>query len=87
LELRDLPEREQCCGFGGTFAVKNADVSAAMLEAKEVCVLKTGAEVVTALDNSCLMQIYGGLHRAGSTVRTMHIAEILASTEKWEGSV
>jgi L-lactate dehydrogenase complex protein LldE len=81
LELRDLPEKEQCCGFGGTFAVKNADVSAAMLEAKEVCVIKTGAEVVTALDNSCLMQIYGGLHRAGSAAKTMHIAEILASTE------
>jgi L-lactate dehydrogenase complex protein LldE len=81
LELRDLPEKEQCCGFGGTFAVKNADVSAAMLEAKEACVINTGAEVATALDNSCLMQIYGGLHRAGSAVRTMHIAEILASTE------
>ena len=87
IDLVELTALEQCCGFGGTFAVKNADVSAAMLEAKEVCVLKTGAEVVTALDNSCLMQIYGGLHRAGSTVRTMHIAEILASTEKWEGSV
>jgi L-lactate dehydrogenase complex protein LldE len=81
LELIELPDREQCCGFGGTFAVKNADVSAAMLEAKEVCVIKTGAEFVTALDNSCLMQIYGGLHRAGSGVKTMHLAEILASTE------
>jgi len=81
LELRDLPQQEQCCGFGGTFAVKNADVSAAMLEAKEICVIETGAEVVTALDNSCLMQIYGGLHRAGSAARTMHIAEILAVTE------
>jgi len=81
LELRDLPEKEQCCGFGGTFAVKNADVSVAMLQAKEVCVIQTGAEVVTALDNSCLMQIYGGLHRAASPVKTMHIAEILASTE------
>jgi L-lactate dehydrogenase complex protein LldE len=81
LELLDLPDKEQCCGFGGTFAVKNADVSAAMLEAKEICVIETGAEVVTALDNSCLMQIYGGLHRAGSAVRTMHIAEILACTE------
>ena len=78
LELRELPDREQCCGFGGTFAVKNADVSAAMLGAKDACVIQTGAEVVTALDNSCLMQIYGGLHRAGSAVRTMHIAEILA---------
>jgi L-lactate dehydrogenase complex protein LldE len=79
LTLIDLPDKEQCCGFGGTFAVKNADVSAAMLAEKDGCVLATGAEVVTALDNSCLMQIYGGLHRAGSPVRTMHIAEILAS--------
>jgi L-lactate dehydrogenase complex protein LldE len=79
LELRELPNREQCCGFGGTFAVKNADVSVAMLAEKNGCVVETGAEVVTALDNSCLMQIYGGLHRAGSPVRTMHLAEILAS--------
>ena len=80
LDLVELPHQEQCCGFGGTFAVKNADVSAAMLAEKQTCVRKTNAEVVTALDNSCLMQIYGGLHRAGSPVRTMHLAEILAST-------
>jgi L-lactate dehydrogenase complex protein LldE len=79
LTLIDLPDKEQCCGFGGTFAVKNADVSAAMLAAKDACVRQTNAEVVTALDNSCLMQIYGGLHRAGSPVRAMHLAEILAS--------
>jgi L-lactate dehydrogenase complex protein LldE len=81
LTFIDLPNKEQCCGFGGTFAVKNADVSAAMLGEKETEVLKTGAEIVAALDNSCLMQICGGLHRHGSSVRTMHIAEILASTE------
>ena len=80
LTLIELPDQEQCCGFGGTFAVKNADVSAAMLSEKDGCVLQTGADVVTALDNSCLMQLYGGLHRSGSPVRTMHIAEILAST-------
>ena len=80
LELIELPDQEQCCGFGGTFAVKNADVSAAMLTAKDACVVKTGAEVVTALDNSCLMQIYGGLHRSGSPVKALHIAEILAAT-------
>lgn len=79
LTLIELPEQDQCCGFGGTFAVKNADVSAAMLVAKETSVEQTGAGVVTALDNSCLMQIYGGLHRSGSPVRTMHLAEILAS--------
>jgi L-lactate dehydrogenase complex protein LldE len=79
LDLRELPKKERCCGFGGTFAVKNADVSVAMLAEKNGCVVETGAEVVTALDNSCLMQIYGGLHRAGSPVRTMHLAEILAN--------
>jgi len=84
LTLIELPNQEQCCGFGGTFAVKNADVSAAMLTAKDACVIETGANVVTALDNSCLMQIYGGLHRSGSPVRTMHLAEILAST--WKAS-
>ena len=81
LSYVELPNKEQCCGFGGTFAVKNADVSVAMLAEKNGEVLKTGAEVVVALDNSCLMQIYGGLHRQGSAVRTMHIAEILAVTE------
>jgi len=81
LEFVELPNKEQCCGFGGTFAVKNADVSVAMLAEKNGEVLKTNAEVVAALDNSCLMQIYGGLHRQGSPVRTMHLAEILASTE------
>ena len=80
LTLIELPNQDQCCGFGGTFAVKNADVSAAMLAEKDACVVQTGADVVTALDNSCLMQIYGGLHRSGSAVRTMHLAEILAST-------
>jgi len=80
LSLLELPQKEQCCGFGGTFAVKNPDVSLAMLTEKDACVVQTGAEVVTALDNSCLMQIYGGLHRAGSQVRTMHLAEILAET-------
>jgi L-lactate dehydrogenase complex protein LldE len=79
LELLALPNADQCCGFGGTFAVKNADVSLAMLSEKNACVLQTHAEVVTALDNSCLMQIYGGLHRSGSPVRTLHLAEILAA--------
>jgi L-lactate dehydrogenase complex protein LldE len=80
LNLLELPNKEQCCGFGGTFAVKNPDVSVAMLTQKDACVVQTGAEIVTALDNSCLMQIYGGLHRSGSKVRTLHLAEILEST-------
>lgn len=80
IDFVELPQQEQCCGFGGTFAVKNADVSMAMLTAKEGCVVETGAGIVAALDNSCLMQIYGGLHRSGSSVRTMHLAEILVQT-------
>ena len=79
LELVELEGADQCCGFGGTFAVKNADVSSAMLDDKLAAVERTGAEVVAALDTSCLMHIGGGLHRRGSAVRTMHLAEILAS--------
>jgi L-lactate dehydrogenase complex protein LldE len=79
LELVELPEAAECCGFGGTFAVKNAETSTAMLADKCQAVLSTGAEVCTAVDNSCLMQIGGGLARSGSGVRTMHLAEILAS--------
>src|SRR6266508_2973744 len=79
LELVELPEAAECCGFGGTFAVKNADTSTAMLADKCRSVLATGAEVVTAVDGSCLMQISGGLSRQRTGVRTMHLAEILAS--------
>lgn len=81
LELVELPEAEQCCGFGGTFAVKNADTSAAMLTDKLRHLLDAGAEVVTAGDNSCLMHIGGGLSRARAGIRAVHLAEILASTE------
>ncbi len=81
LTLVDLPDCDQCCGFGGTFAVKNADVSVAMLSDKLRGVLSTGAEVCTAVDNSCLMHIGGALSRQRTGVRCLHIAEILASTE------
>ena len=81
LRLIEMPNAQQCCGFGGTFAVKNAEVSAAMLSEKTRDVLNTNAEVCTALDNSCLMQIYGGLHRQRAGVKTLHLAEILANTE------
>ena len=81
LEYVPLAGAEQCCGFGGTFAVKNADVSAAMLADKTACVTRSEASVCAALDNSCLMQIYGGLHREGSPLRTMHLAEILNARE------
>jgi L-lactate dehydrogenase complex protein LldE len=72
---------EQCCGFGGTFAVKNADVSGAMLADKVAAVLHTKAEACTACDNSCLMHIQGALHRQKTGVRTLHLAEILAGDE------
>ena len=80
LELIELPEAEQCCGFGGTFAIKNADTSIAMLDDKLRAVAETGAEVCTALDNSCLMHIGGGLSRRDEGVRAVHLAEILAAT-------
>lgn len=81
LDYVALPAVEECCGFGGTFAVKNADVSTAMLTDKIRAVLGTGAEVCAAGDNSCLMHIGGGLSRMRAGVRTVHIAEILAATE------
>ena len=81
IDLVELPEAEQCCGFGGTFAVKNADTSTAMLTDKLRRILDTKAEVCTAADNSCLMHIGGGLKRARAGVRVMHLAEILASQE------
>ncbi|MFI8081989.1 (Fe-S)-binding protein [Kitasatospora sp. NPDC086009] len=81
LDLVDLPAADSCCGFGGTFAVKNADTSAAMLADKGDAVLDSGAEVLCAADNSCLMHIGGGLSRRRAAVRTMHLAEILAATE------
>ncbi|MGY1737557.1 (Fe-S)-binding protein [Geodermatophilus sp. SYSU D00684] len=82
LELVELPGAESCCGFGGTFAVKNADTSTAMLTDKMAAVLSTHAEVCTAGDASCLMHIGGGLSRLRSGTRTVHLAEILASTEE-----
>ena len=81
LELVELPAADQCCGFGGTFALKNADTSSAMLADKMRHVRETGAGVCTAGDSSCLMHIGGGLSRLGAGVRTVHLAEILAATE------
>jgi L-lactate dehydrogenase complex protein LldE len=78
LDLRPLPDAETCCGFGGLFAVKMSDISAAMLERKLENVEATGAETVVATDVSCLMHIAGGLHRRGSPVKAVHIAEVLA---------
>ena len=81
IDLVPLEGLEQCCGFGGTFAVKNAEVSSAMLAEKTTAVLNTKAEICTACDNSCLMHIEGALHRQRTGVRTLHLAEILASEE------
>ena len=81
IDLVELPEADECCGFGGTFAIKNADTSMAMLSDKLRHVLDTRAEVCTAGDNSCLMHIGGALSRQRSGVRTVHLAEILAATE------
>ncbi len=82
LELLELAEAEQCCGFGGTFAVKNADTSTAMLTDKLRAVLDTRAEVLVAADSSCLMHMGGGLRRQRAGVRPLHLAEVLATTEE-----
>ncbi len=81
LDLIELGEASSCCGFGGTFAVKNADVSSAMLADKIHHVLATRAESCVAADASCLLHIGGGLARNRTGVTTVHLAEILAATE------
>ncbi|MFZ1084349.1 MAG: (Fe-S)-binding protein [Terracidiphilus sp.] len=82
LEQVPLENLDRCCGFGGTFSVKNAEVSSAMLSCKLQDVLKTRAEYCTALDNSCLMHLGGAMHRQYAGMRTIHLGEILASTEE-----
>jgi L-lactate dehydrogenase complex protein LldE len=79
--LMPLPNVDRCCGFGGTFSVKNAEVSSAMLAVKLQDGLATGAEYCTALDNSCLMHLGGAMHRQYAGMKTIHLAQILASTE------
>jgi L-lactate dehydrogenase complex protein LldE len=80
LELREMDACEECCGFGGTFSVKFGEVSGAMVGTKIESIRRTGADTVISADPSCLMQIQGGLSRAGLAVRTKHLAEILAGT-------
>ena len=70
-----LPHNDECCGFGGTFALKNADVSTAMGNDKVASIAATNADVCVAADNSCLMQIDGLLRRRAAPVRCMHLAE------------
>jgi L-lactate dehydrogenase complex protein LldE len=81
IEMVPVENLDRCCGFGGTFSIKNAEVSSAMLTAKLRDVLSTKAEYCTALDNSCLMHLGGALHRQFAPMRTVHLAQILASTE------
>ncbi|HYH35758.1 MAG TPA: (Fe-S)-binding protein [Nocardioides sp.] len=82
IDLVELPAASECCGFGGTFAVKNADTSVAMGADKARHVRETGAEVLVAGDNSCLMHVGGMLSRQQSGVRVVHLAEVLAATEQ-----
>ncbi|WP_341394198.1 (Fe-S)-binding protein [Arthrobacter sp. G119Y2] len=82
ISVAPLPQADQCCGFGGTFSMKNADVSTAMLEDKAANITATGADLCSGGDASCLMHIGGGLSRQGSSVSTLHFAEILASTRE-----
>ncbi|WP_410626517.1 (Fe-S)-binding protein [Amycolatopsis sp. cmx-8-4] len=82
LDLVELPAADECCGFGGTFAVKNAETSTAMGADKARHVRGTGAEVLVAGDNSCLLHIGGLLSRERSGVRVMHLADVLAATEE-----
>ncbi|MFF3749291.1 (Fe-S)-binding protein [Streptomyces sp. NPDC002018] len=82
LELRELPGADECCGFGGTFAVKNSDVSAAMGQDKVRNAVSTGAGVLCGADNSCLMHLDGIVSREDAPLRAVHLAEILASTEE-----
>jgi L-lactate dehydrogenase complex protein LldE len=78
LTLREMDTSEECCGFGGTFSVKFSEVSGGMAKTKIDSILRTGADTVVSVDSSCLMQIQGALSRAGSPVRTLHLAEVLA---------
>jgi L-lactate dehydrogenase complex protein LldE len=82
LELVELPGAEECCGFGGTFSVKNPEVSVAMGVDKVRNAVSTGAEMLCGADNSCLMHLGGLLRRQGTAMRPVHLAEILASTER-----
>jgi L-lactate dehydrogenase complex protein LldE len=89
LDLVELPAAEECCGFGGAFAMKNADTSVAMVADKIASIRETGADAVCATDDSCLAHIGGALSRLRSGVRAVHIAEILAAerAERTGGAV
>src|SRR5260370_974817 len=79
LELREMDAASECCGFGGTFSVKFPEVSGGMARTKIDSILKAQADTVVSIDSSCLMQLQGVISRAGLPIRTMHLAEVLAS--------
>jgi L-lactate dehydrogenase complex protein LldE len=79
LELREMDTAEECCGFGGTFSVKFAEISGGMARGKIDSIVRTGASAVVSIDSSCLMQLQGAISRAGLPIRTLHLAEVLAS--------
>ena len=79
LELREMLVAEECCGFGGTFSVKFAELSGAMANTKIESIKQTGADVVVSIDSSCLMQLEGTMRKQGLPISTMHLAEVLAS--------
>lgn len=80
LELVEVPRADLCCGFGGTFAVKMPEISAAMVSDKVAAVASTGAQILVGSDSSCIMNIGGRMAREGRQIRVMHTAELL-----WEG--
>ena len=79
LQLVEMEPPEECCGFGGTFSVKFPEISGGMARTKIEAIERTGAGTVVSIDSSCLMQLQGALRRAGSKIRTMHLAEVLAA--------
>lgn len=76
-ELMPLKNQDQCCGFGGSFSVRYPEISGAMVGYKVGCITHTGADVLVSTDTGCLMNIGGALHRGQSTIRQMHLAELL----------
>ena len=78
LSITELKERDACCGFGGTFAVKYPDISNAIVEKKTADISATGAELLIAGDMGCLLNMAGKLKREGSSVQVRHVAEVLA---------
>ncbi len=79
LTFRELESSDECCGFGGTFSVKFPSISGSMLRSKMESIKKTGADTVVGIDASCLMQIRGGFSHAGLPIKTLHLAQVLAS--------